>query len=648
MTTAKVLIPMADYGHDPTETAIPYASFKKAGFEVDFATENGKAPQCDKRMLEGITQKLLGANRTAVDAYTQMSSTPKFQKPLSWSAPDFTLSTYNLVFLPGGHEKGVRQLIDSPIIHQQLASYFPSTIKPSNKTVAAVRKRLDNPEKQYKNSLSTTPFIVQDEKYNYLSARFPPDAQLLADRVVALVKKKDYIIYLDFLRDVLIFSETTGMGGWGIHCDIMKSLKTFFARLFQKFSLRRSTRASDIEQSIIPSPAVRCVHATDASQLHADTTSTLRVGLQNETTSSTVYAYITGQAVNNNNALVLLEADGKTPYYPTSPSADGTALAVNCAIPLGAPGSTTTVTIPQIAGGRIWFSIGSPLTFLLNPGPGLVEPSVSNTSDPNYTKTWDFCEFTFNSAQLFINISYVDFVCIPIALTVTDTSGTTQHVSGLPANGFATVCAALRAQNAADGAGWDQLIVQSGGADLRALSPNTGIIMNSSLFSTYYTTYVKSVFAKYASTALTVDTQAQWGTVSGTVSSSVLSFPSVGTFSQPAAKDIFSCSTGPFAASTTNTDEMGNIAARLAAAFNRSTLLLDSAQPDDETVSSYYSTSPTNHYARILHETNLDGRGYAFPYDDVGPSSGADQSGSISDGSPALLTVAVGGTGAYA
>ena len=98
----------------------------------------------------------------------------------------------------------------------------------------------------------------------------------------------------------------------------------------------------------------------------------LNVALQNQTTSSTVYAYITGQAINNNNALVLLQADGKSLYYPTSPSSNGSQLAVDCGIRLGAPGSNTVVTIPQIAGGRIWFCVGGPLTFLLNPGPGLV------------------------------------------------------------------------------------------------------------------------------------------------------------------------------------------------------------------------------------------------------------------------------------
>lgn len=33
--------------------------FKSTDYEIKFATETGKAPQCDKKMLEGFTQKLL-------------------------------------------------------------------------------------------------------------------------------------------------------------------------------------------------------------------------------------------------------------------------------------------------------------------------------------------------------------------------------------------------------------------------------------------------------------------------------------------------------------------------------------------------------------------------------------------------------------
>jgi hypothetical protein len=83
--------------------------------------------------------------------------------------------------------------------------------------------------------------------------------------------------------------------------------------------------------------------------------------------------------------------------------------------------------------------------------------------------------------------------------------------------------------------------------------------------------------------------------------------------------------------------------ARISAAFNRSTLLIDTNQPDGENPANYYQNAVTNHYARIVHAANLDGRGYAFPYDDVTPNGGTDQSGFVSDPNPTLLTIAVGG-----
>ncbi|KAL2398611.1 hypothetical protein ABEF93_002536 [Exophiala dermatitidis] len=244
----KVIFLMADYGHDPTETAIPWQVFENAGFEVFFATETGQSPRCDDRMLSGWTGTLLGANGAARTAYAALSTTsPNFQRPLSWIDFEFNLEDYDLVFLPGGHEKGVRQIIDSPRVHYLLKSYFPNTKKPSSKCLAAichgvqvlamasttegrsilhdvhttalpaameqgifhatklflgdyyktygagtasveeiVKENLAN-KKQFASSISPRPFVVEDPRYNYLSARFPPDAELLAKKAVEMV-----------------------------------------------------------------------------------------------------------------------------------------------------------------------------------------------------------------------------------------------------------------------------------------------------------------------------------------------------------------------------------------------------------------------------------------------------------------------------
>jgi hypothetical protein len=370
----------------------------------------------------------------------------------------------------------------------------------------------------------------------------------------------------------------------------------------------------------------------------------LNIALQNHTSSNTVFAYISGSAVQNNGARFFLRADGQhTLYFPSVPTTNGSPLTVNCAIPLGAPGNTVTVRIPQMVGGRIYFSIDAPLTFLLNNDNGrlgLVEPSVANPTDPNINVNWGFCELTLDDRQLYANISYVDFVSIPIALTLQNAAGHIQHVSGIPTDGLDKICTKLRQQAERDRKSWDKLIVSKNGNNLRALSPNLG----QALFAGYYEEYARRVLETYTSAKIRINTQSGAGTVSGGTVSGKLVFDT-NVFAQPSTADIFSCSTGPFKIDKDTNDTRKALIARLAAAFNRSTLLGQNLHPSD--VQTFYKSDPTNHYSRIVHEENLDHRGYAFPYDDVQPDNGIDQSGKVNDGNPTLLTVAIGGSHAH-
>ena len=370
--------------------------------------------------------------------------------------------------------------------------------------------------------------------------------------------------------------------------------------------------------------------------------STLTVELVNQTKSSAVFAYITGLDINKSNAWVLIKSDGSL-YYPSSPSTTLSALGEDCAIPIGEPGASRQITIPQMAGGRVYFSVDKPLVFLLNPGPALVEPSPTNPSDPNYSTLWHFAEFTFNSAQLFANISNVDFVSLPIALAL-KTPGGEKSVLGSGPDALEAVCSALEAQQAKDGAGWTSLIIRANGQLLRALSPNNGIVLNGSLFEKYWAKYVDEVWATYGDTGtdLVIDTQAAAGRVKGTVSSEKRLCFDAGSYDKPSARDIFSCSTGPFATAGATPDKLA-ITPRIAAAINRSTLHSHANQPSPEATEHYYAHPVTNHYARIVHEVNIDGRGYAFPYDDVIPSGGNDVAGTLFDPEPELFRLTVGG-----
>ena len=326
-------------------------------------------------------------------------------------------------------------------------------------------------------------------------------------------------------------------------------------------------------------------------------------------------------------------------------SSIGTPLQEDCAIPLGKPGNTVHITIPQIAGGRIWIAEGH-LTFLLNPGgPALVEPSVLNPSDPNADINFGFCEFTFNNDQLYANISYVDFVPrIPIAITLQRTNGDIQHVAGMPPDDLDKLAQDLQAQSQRDTQPWDKLIINRNGRTLRILNATHGAAVNAD-FAGYFEPHIEEVWAHYSTgRKMRLNTQASAGILSGQVNNQNLLVIGDEAFAKPSTADVLGCNSGPF---TTGPNPTRNaIIPRLAAAFVRSSLLDCEEQPSHP--STFYKRDPTNHYARLVHEHNVDGKGYAFAYDDVQVDGGEDQSGKVNAGDPEVFTVSVGGKGAVA
>lgn len=372
------------------------------------------------------------------------------------------------------------------------------------------------------------------------------------------------------------------------------------------------------------------------------------ISIVNQTLSPQVYCYIVGLSPAYNGQLAFISADGKTPYLPPNPVNTVTPLQQDCGILLGAPGESRTVYTPLLDSARIYFAVNSKLFFFTNPGqngPSCVQPSPTNQSDPNYNSLWSFAEFTLNTDVLYMNISLVDFVAMPISATLKTATGRIDHVSGMPLNGVKNMIKDLQVQARKDGQPWDKLVQRAAdGRFLRILSPQQATVLNSSLFATYFDPYTELVWQRYAAQPLTVDTQAAWGVIKGTVSGSLWNINGV-CFQKPTTQDIFSCSSGPFA--TDNNAQRNCIIPRLAAAFNRSTLLRNNVTPDDQGPANFYQDPITNHYSRIVHEQHLDGRGYAFPYDDVVASGGSDQSGSVYDGQPQALTIRVGGNGAY-
>jgi len=135
MNTKKILIPLPSYGFDPTEVAIPWKILTANNFEVYFTTPEGKTAAADKRMLTGkglgIWKKLLQARKDATDAYFEMEKNEAFKHPVKYSDSDER--QFDALLLPGGHDKAVREYLESKILQQKVVDFFKA-----QKPVAAI------------------------------------------------------------------------------------------------------------------------------------------------------------------------------------------------------------------------------------------------------------------------------------------------------------------------------------------------------------------------------------------------------------------------------------------------------------------------------------------------------------------------------
>ncbi|MCP2324045.1 hypothetical protein HDA40_002552 [Hamadaea flava] len=293
---------------------------------------------------------------------------------------------------------------------------------------------------------------------------------------------------------------------------------------------------------------------------------------------------------------------------PPSPAPD---------VSIGGPGNggSTTIRFPRGFSGRVYFSFGQKLQFFLTPD-GLVQPAPWAAGDANQNILFDWSEFTYNDAGLWLNSSQVDMFAVPHAVTVTGGSGVTKRTGDLVANGRDAVINGVRGQS-----GWANTVyTRSDGTVLRVLSP--GKAAGAGLFSaTYLDGYIASAWGAYASKTLTVVPFADqpntkyFGRTSGTVMAFTNSSGAqVASFNRPSSADVWGCAGN---LNAPNDLVVGPIARTLCAALNRGTLGTIDTQPSTN-AAQFYQNSPTNQYAKIIHANMTDGKAYAFPFDDVG------------------------------
>ncbi|WP_218926047.1 glycoside hydrolase family 64 protein [Xylanimonas oleitrophica] len=333
-----------------------------------------------------------------------------------------------------------------------------------------------------------------------------------------------------------------------------------------------------------------------------------------------VYLYVLGE---QNGRLGYADASGA--FHPWPSAGEVPVPAPDASIPGPAQGESITIQMPKLSG-RVYFSYGEKLNFQIVLDGRLVQPAVQNPTDPNRDIMFSWTEYTLNDAGLWINSTQVDFFSAPYQTGLRKADGTVISTGMLKPDGFQNVISAL------DGTpGWDNLVQRApNGEVLRVLSPGHAIGVGQ-IAADVLDDYVDRVWAHYSNESMTVRPYSyDPGTVfTGRVSGDVMTFTDgsgaqVATFNKPSSDSIFGCHNDLAAPN----DDVGAISRTLCAGFHRSTLLLGSEQPTQDPAA-FYQDPVTNYYAKFVHEQMVDGRAYAFAFDDV-----VAQESLVHDGNP--------------
>lgn len=244
----RVLVPLPDHDFDVTEVAVPWKLLTEAGHEVVFATERaGVVPEADPLLLDGVLFGQMGAEAEPKAFYREMATSAAFQDTGAWI--DLVVADYDALLLPGGHAPRMRQYLGSAVLRHRVGEFWAlerpvaaichgvlvlaRTTAGDGRSVLAdrrttclpkylersafyatawrrgryyrtypayvedeVRAALADPDRQFERGPRTMvrrgtrddhgpAFVVEDGRY--LSARWPGDAYLFAERFAALL-----------------------------------------------------------------------------------------------------------------------------------------------------------------------------------------------------------------------------------------------------------------------------------------------------------------------------------------------------------------------------------------------------------------------------------------------------------------------------
>ena len=191
---------------------------------VVFATPDGNIATADTVMLSGnslgILKPILRARKDAVDAHAEMEVSDAYCQPLKYV--DAHEKEFDAMFLPGGHDKSVKEYLESEELQSLVADFFAA-----GKTVGAICHGVVLAAR------STNPDTGKSVLHDYRTTALLKSQELSAYKLTRMWLRDYYLTYPgktveDEVRSVLCDPENFERGPTPIFRDSLEHLDRGF------------------------------------------------------------------------------------------------------------------------------------------------------------------------------------------------------------------------------------------------------------------------------------------------------------------------------------------------------------------------------------------------------------------------------------
>lgn len=190
-----------------------------------------------------------------------------------------------------------------------------------------------------------------------------------------------------------------------------------------------------------------------------------------------IYITVTGTVPSLGQCIIQFDSTGKPTYIPATSNLKTNAYSYPLSMfPKSLDGSPTFYLPKVPGGGRVYTSVGQPLTFTMAPGM-VMPPDPGVTQDPNNKVLWDKMEYTVDNSTVFLNVTSVDNFSLPIGIQ--ETINGVVKTSGHGAANREELLNTLRDELTQAGGPWPSLIKTVPGTDVsRVTAPMYGLTAN--------------------------------------------------------------------------------------------------------------------------------------------------------------------------